>query len=594
MLTPAQMVQQIPAERFNLLTDRDRRQRSRHRSLWWTLEWSYQLLTPELKRFLSQLSVFRGGWSLEGAKHICREPEALERLTQLRGHSLILVEEGIPEPRFRMLEAVREFAAEQVPATERVALAIRHVEYLQSLVEQAEPHLVGPEQRAWLGRLEAEHGNLRASLASCQAGAAGGEQALRLAGGLAAFWNMRGHFQEGRRWLAEILARSDAAERTLVRAKAMEGAAGLATAQGDHDAAKMLLEESMSIRQEQGDERGAARALSSLGNVLWRQGNYRAARSLHRRALRHFRHFDDKRNTADVLNSLGLVAHSQGKFARARVLYERSRAIERELGNSAGLAGTLANLGTIAAQRGDSRTARAHFEESLAVYRELGNKRTIALLLNNLGAVARDHGDHPAARAFLEESLLMERELGNRTGVARALSNLGSLASLEGNDDDAWRLHHESLSIKRELGEHRGMAVSLNNLANLACQRGDYHAGCHYGREAIEIFRSIGDASGVVSAIEGIAALALAQGDATRAVFLYAAADAQRATMRFPVPPAERALQSESLACARAKLTETGFASAWEAGRAISLNAAAEDALHGPDAGTEDEDPAPS
>src|SRR5439155_12398997 len=124
VLTPQQMLARL-LNRFELLVGRQQAADVRHRSLWATLDWSYQLLSPALQRFFAQLSVFRGGWTLEAAEAVCDEPLALDSLEQLRECSLVKAVETGSEMRFRLLETVREYGAEQLCAKEREELGKR-------------------------------------------------------------------------------------------------------------------------------------------------------------------------------------------------------------------------------------------------------------------------------------------------------------------------------------------------------------------------------------------------------------------------------------------------------------------------------------
>jgi non-specific serine/threonine protein kinase len=190
-LTPAQMLERLE-RRFDLLVSRRRDAPGRHATLRATIEWSWGLLPPDLQRFFAQLSVFRGGWTLEAAEAVTGDPNALLYLTELRERSLVVsdeedleeeppcdpdapvenapvvtatTEEAAAGMRFRMLESLREFASERLNESgERAALAARHLAYFLRLAEAAGPHLRGPGQISWLRRLETDHDNLRAAL----------------------------------------------------------------------------------------------------------------------------------------------------------------------------------------------------------------------------------------------------------------------------------------------------------------------------------------------------------------------------------------------------------------------------------------------
>src|SRR5439155_25157014 len=125
------------------------------------IDWSYHLLTPELQRLFTRLSVFRGGWTAEAAEVVCEQPAALEYLAQLRERSLILGEEIGGDIRFRMLDSIREYAGEQIGESDD--LADRHADFFLAMAEAGEPELKGPNAREWLDRLESEHENLRAA-----------------------------------------------------------------------------------------------------------------------------------------------------------------------------------------------------------------------------------------------------------------------------------------------------------------------------------------------------------------------------------------------------------------------------------------------
>ena len=148
-LTPAQMNARL-VQRFELLTSRREDKENRHRSLWAALAWSYDLIPPPLRRFFAGLSVFRGGCTAEAAQAVCEEPSALECLTQLRERSLVIVEHEGAEPRFRLLETLREFAGEQLTEGHRERLRARHEEWFLGLAEESRSALRGPDQaRCW-------------------------------------------------------------------------------------------------------------------------------------------------------------------------------------------------------------------------------------------------------------------------------------------------------------------------------------------------------------------------------------------------------------------------------------------------------------
>ncbi|HZO90449.1 MAG TPA: tetratricopeptide repeat protein [Chthonomonadaceae bacterium] len=449
-LTPAQMRDRL-ARRFDLLVSRSKDTPGRHRTLQAAVEWSYRLLSPPLQRFFACLSVFRGGWTLEAAEAVCCPPQsaglppALEYLTQLRERSLILVEEAGEEMRYRVLETLREYAADQLTAEEHEELAQHHAGYFLRLAEEAEPHFTGAEQASWLERLERENENLRAALAwslqgkqedarrdkEARAQPPPSELGLQLARLLWRFWYVRGYVREGRMWLERALEQNPNAV-SAVRAWALHGA----------------------------------------GNLAWNQGDFTAARVFYEQGLELWRRLDHKQGLAATLSNLGNVEHHQGNYARAQALYTESRVLAQSLGDAWRSANAAQNLGNLAADQGEYATAQALYEESCRLFRELGDRQGMANSLSNLGTLVQEQGDPLRARALFEEALAILRELGDRRGIAVCLQNLGNIAIAEGDYVTAARLHAESLTLFHDLGDKQGMAYALRAFATLAGAQG--------------------------------------------------------------------------------------------------------------------------
>lgn len=455
-LTPAQMLERL-SERFTLLASRRAGKGDRHRSLWAVMEWSYHLLSPDLQRLFARLSVFRGGWSLEAAEVVCQTSGLLDSLAQLRSNSLLLAEESAVAIRFGMLETLREFAWEHLDMAERDAVRQRHLALFLMLAETAAPHLKGPEQTAWLEQLETEHDNLRAALQYSieperSTLSSLNEAGLRLANALCRFWEVRGHYAEGRGWLEAALAQPETQKRTPARALALRGAGLLAEKQGDYAAARTLCEESLAIERELGNRQGVAYSLNNLGIVAKKQGDYAAARALYEESLAMHRERGDQWAIAGALNNLGNVAQEQGDYAAARTLYEEALILNRTIGNRAWEAQSLNGLGNVAADQGDHAAARALYAEGLAIRRELGDKQGIAYSLNSLAALAREQGDSAQSRACLAECLTLCRELGNQYLAALALENLAALVHARQRFERAACLYGVATTLRESIG----------------------------------------------------------------------------------------------------------------------------------------------
>lgn len=309
VLTPFQMLGQME-RRFDLLVGRKRGTTERHRTLRAAVDWSYQLLSPELQRFFARLSVFRGGWTLEAAQAVSGEPLALDYLAQLRECSLVLAEEATPsnqpEMRFSMLETLREYSQDRLAELEEVAATrSRHLRWCVDLAERAAPQLEGGEQVQWLARLEQEHENLRAALDWALEQDA--TVCLHLAGSLGRFFEVKGHWAEGRAWLEQALAHTANETRMSppVRAQALARAGDLARHQGDYPSASASYEQALAVAQEASDKQSIASLLNSLGHVVFSQSDYMMAHTFYTEALAFQRQLGDKKGVVLSLNGLG-------------------------------------------------------------------------------------------------------------------------------------------------------------------------------------------------------------------------------------------------------------------------------------------------
>jgi non-specific serine/threonine protein kinase len=363
-------------QRLPMLTRGPRDLPARQQTIHNTIEWSYHLLEAGEQTLFARLGVFVGGCAIAAAEAVCGESGVLaggivEGLAGLIDKSLLrqVARDG-DEPRFLMLETIREYALAQLEQRgEGGVVRAQHHAYNLKLAEAAAPARAGAEQRAWLDRLQQEHDNLRAALGwtvEQQQTAIG----LRLATALRLFWFMRGYLTEGRERLAQVLALGDGA--ASARAKALDCAGLLARYQGDYAAATALISESLALWRGMDDTQGVADALGNLAYVMLYQSNYQAARALYEESMGLNHAAGNEQGRADCLSHLGDVAFYQGDDAAAQALHEESLAIWGALGDIQGVAYTLYNLGDVALSRADEAAAARRFKESLAVSVELG------------------------------------------------------------------------------------------------------------------------------------------------------------------------------------------------------------------------------
>jgi len=403
---------------------------ARQRTMRDTIGWSYDLLDADERWLFRRLAVFVGGWTLEAVEEVCGgdglEIDVLDGLSSLIDKSLawwareerIADDQAPGEPRYAMLETIREYALELLVESGEAARArARHAAYYVRVAAEVELRLLGPDQASWLERLAWEVDNLRAALRWARES---GDSALELdlASRLGQFWLMRDHYDEGRAWL--------------------EGA--LAAATGKEDSAL-------------GHAAAAARlrAAKAGGALAMRQGDYDAAAALFEQALRVARKLGDADAIAAALNALGLVAKERHDYARAAYLFEEGLALWDALGDLYGVALSLSNLGWVAHAQGDYRRALGLHEDSLTRARDHGYAYLSGNALGNIAHAACALGDYARAAALYKETLLMARDAGVRWGMAVCMEGLARVTMGGGRPDQACHFYGFADALRADI-----------------------------------------------------------------------------------------------------------------------------------------------
>jgi predicted ATPase/DNA-binding XRE family transcriptional regulator len=453
LFSPEAMLARL-GNRLELLTGGARDLPDRQRTLRATLDWSYDLLDVGERSLFARLAVFVGGWTPEGAEAICGvgdEAEVLQHMSALVDKSLVQQQANMRyEPRFTLLETVREYALERLEeGGELERLRRRHAGYFLELAEEEERASQGPLQRLWLDRLESEHGNLRAALAWSLGPEGDTEMGLQLTGALAHFWYIREHHSESRMWLQRAVERGS--DTTAARAKVLVGAGRLAWFQGELARANTLLEESLTLYKELGDDVGAAFALLLLGRTAVSQGDLRRGENLGEESLAFFRQHGNVWGIARALIVLGDGALFKGDVGRAKAMFQKSLDISDELADAEGIALSMLYLGRAAHMRGDDASSNALLEKSLMMFKDSGDSRGVAEALLELGRVAHAQGNDTRALALCRESILLSRKLDNKSYVAFCLTALAGVIQATGDAARAARLFGAAETLLRSL-----------------------------------------------------------------------------------------------------------------------------------------------
>jgi DNA-binding CsgD family transcriptional regulator/tetratricopeptide (TPR) repeat protein len=500
-----------------------------------TIAWSYNLLDASEQRLFHWLAVFVGGCTLEAIEAVCSELDdgagvVLEGVASLIDKNLLQQrEQEDSEPRFGMLETIREYGQECLIASGEMEITRQaHAQYYLALAEAGELARESQQDTVWLARCEQEHDNLRAAvnwLLACGEI----ELALRLGAALWWFWGMHDHVQEGWHLLEQALAGGEGVS-VPVRAKALWSAGRLVGSLGHFERGETLCKESLALARQVGDTRGIIEATFHLAKVAVERCDFVAARSLLEESLALAREAGDKFYIAWGQNILAYVALWQGEYGRARPLAEECLTRFRELGAKVFILSALSILALVAFFQGDLASAQALTEENLVLGREQDNE---GAALDLLGEITLFQGDPITARLLIETGCAYYRERGNEKQVAWNLSLLGRVSAVQGDYQTAQASYEESLL--------RGGEVDSSLFP-----------------------------VDIAPALEGLATVVAAQGQAVWAARLWGAAEARREALGSPLPPVYRPDYERQVAAVRVQLGEQSYVAAWAEGRTMT------------------------
>ena len=418
--------------RLHFLTDGAQDAPTRQQTLRNTITWSYDLLDAHEQAMFRRLAVFVGGFSLEAAQSICtpalpgNDTEVLDVVESLLAKNLLRRVPGGPgEVRVSMLETIREFGLELLAwSGELEPVRRQHAEYCLTLSELAACELGGPNTRGWLDRLELEHDNLRAALGWSLANLNLAEDmAVRIAAALERFWWLRGHFDEGRRWLDRALTVGTAS--TASSMKALHAAGWLAHFQHDSNTARRLLTRSLRIAEQLQDAWWQAWVLHALGRVAYFDYDASAARASAEQSLAIAQEVGDRWLIAWALHLLGLAAYIDRDFTSAETYYDQCLAIRRDIGHFEGIAIALHIKGILAERTRDFSAALKLYREALQVASDLTASWLVSTILPHFATLAAEHQPTRAARLGGAMTLMVEQRQGLPIPLTQALFDEG-------------------------------------------------------------------------------------------------------------------------------------------------------------------------
>lgn len=440
--------------RLQLLTGGPLDLPERQQALRKTIDWSHDLLNEAERKLFHRLSVFVGGCTLEAAEAVCNTSrdlgiELLEGLSSLVDKNLVQrVDRVEAEPRFAMLETIREYALERLAESGEQSAARRaHAAYCLILAEEGNPELNAADRTLWLFQCDPEIDNFRSAL-DWLFQTLDLDWGFRLCVALFRFWDMREHLAEGRVRLETILHLAGFG-RTKERARVSHFLGALTSAQGDYPAAEHFLNQGLSLYEESGDDLGIAASLNALAVSARDRGDYSLAQSNFERSLACWRLLPDRLAIARCLHNLANVVKVRGDYPRAQWALREATNIFEELGDQSGAAWSLNQQGDIAYAQGDVATAQELYQRALSAFREAGDPWGSARSLTDLASIHHEQGNHQAAQTEYREALAMFANLGHQRGVARALEGSACLVLAQGYAARALKLAAAAARLRR-------------------------------------------------------------------------------------------------------------------------------------------------
>jgi predicted ATPase/class 3 adenylate cyclase len=407
LFSPEKLLSRLD-DRLKLLSGTSADTPERHQTLRATIEWSYNLLNEEEKRFFSRMSVFSGGASIEAIEALFLDDDVLELLTAMVNHSLVRqADDDDREARFTMLQTIRDYAAglfAQDPA--RSDVRDRHALYFLNLAENSEA--------ADMEDITPELDNLRASLewlieAESFESHRDRNQALRLSIALGSYWYRHGLAAEGFEWLSKAIEISPLSPVEL-----------------------------------------RARALRLLGVMKESQRELDTAAEFFEQALALFKEAGDRAGEAACLNSLGVTARSRNDPDEADRHFKAALEIRRSIGDEVGVSASLSNLAIVALDRKDARQSIPLLEEALTIDKKRGDEWGVACGFLNLGVAKMDLQGADESRPLIQESLKGFTRCGDPDGTAEAIESLGGIAAMEREPVRCVRLLAAAQAMRRK------------------------------------------------------------------------------------------------------------------------------------------------
>jgi len=515
--TPEQIAKRLD-DRFKLLTGGSRTALPRQQTLRALIDWSYDILSQPECMLLKRLSVFAGGWIFEAAETMFNNMDVLELLPQLVNKSLVVMDDEGEEPRYRLLETIRQYARDKLMESgEALEIRNRHLDYHVRLAEEAEKYLYSSTAGTWVNRLEAEYDNLRAAI---EWGMDNDVMAvLRMAGALPNFWFRRGYESEGIRWIHEALEREKS----------------LPEVTGDPSIAKHL---------------GQERERLAIIAKSWQ--------------------------------SVSFMAFSQGDMLNASEAAATCAGYARQLGDKKLLATVLTFEAASKMMSGRFNDVDSIMQEALSVVDESNDPYAIGMTYGMLGSRMIMAGkDNEEAKALVAKGLAALKGNENRFGHTMILFASAMGTRFNGRFEEARAGFAPLVPIFQDMGDHHRSNMIRSEMAHMERLEDRHEKAAQMYRETILEWKRLGHRAAVANQFECFAFIARAHEQPERALRLLGAAEALRELIHIDMSDMERVEYEREVNDLKTNMDGKMFASLWEEGRSMTMEQAIELALQG-------------
>ncbi|MEV6284318.1 BTAD domain-containing putative transcriptional regulator [Kribbella sp. NPDC051770] len=566
-LTPLAIVDRLN-DRFRLLTSGSRTALPRHQTLRAVVEWSWDLLEPDEQAVARRLSRFSGGATLEAAEQVCSGPDlppeaVLGVLASLVDKSLVEAAADDRSVRYRMLETVKAYGAEQLAAAGEVdQVRQAHAAYFGDLLRKAEPKLRTGDQLQWMARMDADNENLLDALRT-EIDSGRANESLELVAILGQYWNMRGRPSEAVTWFEAALAVPGPTKPMARALTVMLYSIGTLSNGADPSdsvtrAIRGLAEVRMLSRRHQEVRHSA---VGWFTNAAWA--------AFRRDKATSFRQLEEARESSDAWtrNMAGMMAamfrENEGDVeqmaADLQSALDGFRALGDRWGTSLALRGLAAHAGT----HGDHQTALDALTEAMRLTGELGTSEGMPQLLGQAALSRAELGDLDGAWADIREAQQLATTTGGRGGQGIALMGMAALNRLSGKLDEARELAEQALATLDPQAERmapHGEAMVRAELARVLVAQGDLSGARRNVEPAVALALTTEDMPIASAVVEVAASVELMGGDAELAARTLGLATALRGVRAIPDSWVRRTVE-DTVAALGEERYETAFRS---------------------------------